>query len=133
MSEESVVKQWLTTTADGELQRVATAEESSVVQTEGGREVRRMVTLYNLDATIGGLVKQDPPNDGVLGAVGKLGVMPKTIAFDIEPGADGMNTGWLLADGALHKVDLTSGKATMAVKVTGVTGAVRDIAVMPGM
>ena len=38
--------------ADGELQRVATAEESSVVQTEGGREVRRMVTLYNLDAIL---------------------------------------------------------------------------------
>lgn len=93
----------------------------------------KSTALYNIDATIGGLVKQDPPNDGVLGAVGKLGVMPKTIAFDIEPGADGMNTGWLLADGALHKVDLTSGKATMAVKVTGVTGAVRDIAVMPGM
>jgi len=52
LSEESVVKQWLTTTADGELQRVATAEESSVVQTEGGREVRRMVTLYNLDAIL---------------------------------------------------------------------------------
>lgn len=38
--------------ADGELQRVATAEESSVVQIEGGREVRRMVTLYNLDAIL---------------------------------------------------------------------------------
>ena len=38
--------------ADGELQRAATAEESSVVQTEGGREVRRMVTLYNLDAIL---------------------------------------------------------------------------------
>jgi hypothetical protein len=36
LSEESVVNYWLTTTADGELQRVATAEESSVVQTEGG-------------------------------------------------------------------------------------------------
>ncbi len=30
--------------ADGELQRGATAEESSVVQTEGGREVRRTIT-----------------------------------------------------------------------------------------
>ena len=38
--------------ADGELQRAATAEESSVVQIEGGREVRRMVTLYNLDAIL---------------------------------------------------------------------------------
>ena len=38
--------------ADGELQRAATAEESSVVQTEGGREVRRRITLYNLDAIL---------------------------------------------------------------------------------
>lgn len=38
---------------DGELSREATTEESSVVQTEGGREVRRPVTLYNLDAILG--------------------------------------------------------------------------------
>jgi hypothetical protein len=37
---------------DGELSRQATAEESSVVQTEGGREVRRTLTLYNLDAIL---------------------------------------------------------------------------------
>ncbi len=37
---------------DGELQRDATAEESSVVQTEGARDVRRTVTLYNLGAIL---------------------------------------------------------------------------------
>ena len=37
---------------DGELHRDATSEESSVVQTEGTREVRRSVTLYNLDAIL---------------------------------------------------------------------------------
>ena len=37
---------------DGELQRGATTEESSVVQTEGARDVRRTVTLYNLDAIL---------------------------------------------------------------------------------
>ncbi len=37
---------------DGELAREATAEESSVVQNEGDREVRRPVTLYNLDAIL---------------------------------------------------------------------------------
>jgi hypothetical protein len=37
---------------DDELQREATTEESSVVQTEGSREVRRPVTLYNLDAIL---------------------------------------------------------------------------------
>jgi hypothetical protein len=37
---------------DGEVTREATTEESSVVQTEGGREVQSPVTLYNLDATL---------------------------------------------------------------------------------
>ena len=37
---------------DGELSREATAEESSVVQTEGTRQVQRAVTLYHLDAIL---------------------------------------------------------------------------------
>jgi hypothetical protein len=37
---------------DGELRREATAEESSVVQTEGAREVHRSLTLFNLDAIL---------------------------------------------------------------------------------
>jgi hypothetical protein len=37
---------------DGELTREATTEESSVVQTEGTRQVQRPVTLYNLDAIL---------------------------------------------------------------------------------
>lgn len=37
---------------DGELNREATTEESSLVQTEGNREVRRPLTLYNLDAIL---------------------------------------------------------------------------------
>ncbi|MFW6253912.1 MAG: virulence RhuM family protein, partial [Chitinivibrionales bacterium] len=37
---------------DGELIREATAEESSVVQIEGSREVQRTLTLYNLDVIL---------------------------------------------------------------------------------
>lgn len=37
---------------DGELSREATTEESSVVQTEGTRQVQRPVTLYNLNAIL---------------------------------------------------------------------------------
>ena len=37
---------------DGELSREATTEESSVVQTEGTRQVQRPVTLYHLDAIL---------------------------------------------------------------------------------
>ncbi len=37
---------------EGELIELATSEESSEVQTEGGRQVRRTTKLYNLDAII---------------------------------------------------------------------------------
>jgi hypothetical protein len=37
---------------EGELPRKGTAEESSVVQNEGGRKVRRQVYFYNLDVII---------------------------------------------------------------------------------
>ena len=40
--------------ADGELDPRATVKESLTVQTEGQREVRRTVTLYNLDAILAG-------------------------------------------------------------------------------
>lgn len=37
---------------EGELPRIGTTEESSVVQNEGGRKVRRQVSFYNLDVII---------------------------------------------------------------------------------
>ena len=36
----------------GELQELATTEESSVVQTESKRQVRRKIRFYNMDAII---------------------------------------------------------------------------------
>jgi hypothetical protein len=37
---------------EGELDEAATTEESSVVQSEGGRQVRRQIRFYNLDVII---------------------------------------------------------------------------------
>jgi len=92
----------------------------------------KTTTLYNIDATIGGLIKQAPPNDGMLNAVGKLGVKADTVAFDIW--SDGSkNEAWLMVKDTLYSVDLDSGKATEAAKISGVSGAVRDIAILPAM
>ncbi len=92
-------------------------------------------TLLNIDGTSGALVRQAPPNDGVLNAVGKLGVEAPMAAFDIVAGEGGANEGWLMAGDTLHKVDLATGKATPVGKVAGVTAGmqVRDIAAMPKM
>ena len=88
--------------------------------------------LYNIDATIGGLIKQAPPNDGTLNAVGKLGVKVDIVAFDIWSDGQGKNEAWLMAGDWLHSVDLATGKATPAVQIKGVSG-VRDIAILPAM
>ncbi len=90
-------------------------------------------TLYNIDGTISGLIKQAPPNDGVLVAVGKLGAKAESAAFDIWSDGKGKNDAWLMLSGGLHSVDLGTGKAGPAIKIEGVKGQVRDIAILPAM
>ena len=90
-------------------------------------------TLYNIDATIGALVRQVPPNDGVLNAIGKLGFKADSYAFDIWSDGQGKNEAWLMAGDTLYSVDLATGKATAAAKISGAKGPVRDIAILPAM
>ena len=92
--------------------------------------------LYEIDCAPGALVKQIPPNDGVLNiinTVGSLGAKPKAIAFIIEADGKGGNTGWLLADGTLSMIDIGNGRLRTSGQVSGLKGAVRDIAVLPAM
>lgn len=88
--------------------------------------------LYDIDAS-GTFVKQAPPNDGILGTVGTLGLSGEAVAFDILSDGQGGNQAYVMADGALYGLDLATGKATKVGTVAGVTGPVRDIAVLPGM
>jgi DNA-binding beta-propeller fold protein YncE len=90
-------------------------------------------TLYNIDATIGALLRQAPPNDGVLNAIGKLGFKADSYAFDIWSDGQGKNDAWLMAGDTLYSVDLASGKATAVAKISGAKGPVRDIAILPAM
>lgn len=88
--------------------------------------------LYDIDTAQGTLVKQAPPNDGILNTIGKLGVkVDGPIAFDVWSDGKGGNTGWLLAGGALHAVDLASGAAKSVGAVAGLKGKVTDIAILP--
>ncbi|MFC3127516.1 DUF4394 domain-containing protein [Pseudoroseomonas globiformis] len=65
--------------------------------------------LYTIDASLGQLNLQAPPNDGVQQVRHMLGSLPPGIAFDIVPHADGRNQGILLKLGTLHSVDLQTG------------------------
>lgn len=90
--------------------------------------------LYTIDATIAGLIRQDPPNDGTLVAIGKLGVEEvDTVGFDILSDGEGGNRAWLMVGDTLYEVDLASGAATEVGAVEGLDGAVRDIAILPTM
>ncbi|WP_407529617.1 DUF4394 domain-containing protein [Methylobacterium oryzisoli] len=89
-------------------------------------------TLYDIDAS-GALLRQAPPNDGILNTVGILGVPTETAAFDITTDAAGKSQGWLMAGDTLHAVDLATGKATVVAKIAGASGPVRDIAALPSM
>jgi hypothetical protein len=74
-------------------------------------------TLYDIDAS-GVVLRQAPPNDGVLNTVGQLGMnAPDVVAFDILADAQGGNTGWLMAGNTLYRIDLQSGKGTEAAKI----------------
>ena len=86
--------------------------------------------LFDIDAS-GTLLKQAPPNDGVLTTVGKLGVPGKGVAFDIQSDGAGGNAAWLIAGDTLYKVDLASGAASAQGKISGLKGQVRDMAVLP--
>lgn len=86
--------------------------------------------LFNIDATAGTLVKQAPPNDGILGTIGKLGVKADSASFDIWSDGNGKNEAWLMVRDTFYSVDLATGKATEAAKISGVTGPVKDIAIL---
>ncbi len=89
-------------------------------------------TLYDIDATTWSLVKQAPPNDGVLSAIGKLGIkLSGPVAFNIVTSEDGKNTGWLTNDGKLYSVDLMTGAAKLVGPIGGIKGKINDIAWWP--
>ena len=127
------------TTKDGDLKFAATdmhkGEKPNVVAGAYTNSFKgtKETALYDIDATIGALLRQAPPNDGVLNAVGKLGIKFETAAFDIWSDGAGKNEAWLMAGDTLYGVDLATGKATAAAKISGAKGPVRDIAILPLM
>jgi hypothetical protein len=89
----------------------------------------KATALYNVDAATGALVTQAPPNDGVLNTIGSLGVAVNgPVAFNIVARGEDQNDGWLVTGGALYKVDIKTGKATMTGKIEGLSGTLADIA-----
>lgn len=91
--------------------------------------------MYDIDATIGALIRQTAPNDGTLAAVGKLGLDASEggYAFDVQTNAEMENTAWLVTGTTLSSVDLETGVATQVGTIEGAGGDIRDIAILPQM
>ncbi|MGY6536406.1 MAG: DUF4394 domain-containing protein [Pararhodobacter sp.] len=89
-------------------------------------------TMFNIDTQRAALLRQTAPNDGDNERIGDLGVMlDGPIAFDIVTDAEGMNTGWLAANGALHTISLEEGSITNSWQIDGLDVTLRDLTVMP--
>jgi hypothetical protein len=112
--------------AESEPNVVATAYINSYGKPEA-------TAMYDIDAS-GNFIRQTKPNDGELKSIGPLGVDGGgTYAFDIQTTAEGTNTFWLVAAGALHSIDPETGAATKTGDITGFDQPIRDIAVLPAM
>ncbi|WP_157057460.1 DUF4394 domain-containing protein [Loktanella sp. 3ANDIMAR09] len=91
--------------------------------------------MYDIDATIAGLIQQTSPNDGTLSAIGKLGLdaPAQAYAFDVQTTAELENTAFLVNGNTLYTVDLATGAATSVGMIEGVDGEIRDVTVLPAM
>jgi hypothetical protein len=86
--------------------------------------------MYDVDATIGALIQQAPPNDGVLKAIGKFGIEgATTYAMDIAATEALENTAYLATGGMLYTVAVDTGAATSLGELA-IEGDIRDIAIL---
>lgn len=71
--------------------------------------------LFDIDEGLDVLALQDPPNNGVLRTVGRLGVdFGPESGFDIVSGPGPAEAAWAATAGRLYRIDLTTGAATPA-------------------
>jgi hypothetical protein len=85
--------------------------------------------LYTIDTLLGQLNLQSPPNDGAQRTKGATGVaLPPGTAFDILSDGDGRNTGFLVAAGGLHVIDLETGRVRTVGAIAALPAEVIDIA-----
>jgi hypothetical protein len=117
--------------AEGDMNKGATPNVLAGAYTNSTKGAKE-TTLYNINA-MGALVRQAPPNEGVLNTVGMLGAKPQEAAFDIAADGQGGNIGWAMIGEMLYRVDTQSGKASETAKISGLSGAARDIAILPTM
>ncbi len=105
-----------------------------VAYTNNDNDPSTATTLFDIDSIADQLTTQNPPNDGVINAAGRLGFQGSAaVAFDIqstvESGKATDNVGYAALDGGdvLFRIDLKTGSATfvgdVGTKLAGLTFA----------
>jgi hypothetical protein len=80
----------------------------------------RTTILYVIDYQRDVLLQQDPPNDGVLTTIGKLGVdCDAAIGFDIATDARGTDHAFMVCKAELYRLDIKTGAAQPLGKIGG--------------
>ena len=105
--------------AEGDAMKSATPKAGAAAYTNSFAGTKE-TTLYDIDVSSGTLVKQAPPNDGILNTVGKLGItLDGPVAFDIQSDGKGGNMAWLVSGTTLYSVDLATGAAKSVGQIAG--------------
>ncbi|MGH8238034.1 MAG: DUF4394 domain-containing protein [Steroidobacteraceae bacterium] len=88
---------------------------------------------FDIDHALDILVRQEPPNDGVLATVGPLGIdCAETTGFDIATDARGADHAFLVCGAKLYRLDLESGAARMLGSIGAAQTRFIGLAVLAG-
>jgi hypothetical protein len=80
----------------------------------------RTTILYVIDYQRDVLLQQEPPNEGVLATIGKLGVdCNAAIGFDIATDAGGTDHAFMVCKTELYRLDINTGAAQLLGKIGG--------------
>lgn len=87
--------------------------------------------MYDLDSGLDLLVKQDPPNEGILTTVGPLGIdLPKRAGFEITTDASGGHRAFAAFRAMLYAVDLSTGGATPVGTIGGAPDEIVSLSIV---
>ena len=114
--------------AEAEPNVIATAYTNGVAM-----ETPETTSMWDIDASLGALLRQTAPNDGTLATIGMLGVEADHYAIDFEVRGMDDNVLWMVAGTGIYTVNVETGEAVMESELDGVEGTVRDIAILPAM
>lgn len=91
-----------------------------------------LTEMFDIDYELDVLVRQEPPNDGILETIGPLGVdFPALAGFEIVTAADGRESAYAAFGDGLYAIDLESGRATELGEIGGTPGEIVGLTRLP--